>query len=49
MLKHHSPWAVESVGGGVYAWTSPTGKIYIDRPPPQNTVTFIEDHAAPPF
>ncbi|PQZ60048.1 MULTISPECIES: HNH endonuclease signature motif containing protein [unclassified Microbacterium] len=49
MLKHHSPWAVESLGGGVYAWTSPTGKIYIDRPPPQNTVTFTEDHAAPPF
>lgn len=49
MLKHHSPWAVESLGGGVYAWTSPTGKIYVDRPPPQNTVTFTEDHAAPPF
>jgi hypothetical protein len=49
MLKHHSPWAVESLGGGVYAWTSPTGKIYIDRPPPQNTVTFTEDHATPPF
>lgn len=49
MLKHHSPWAVESLGGGIYAWTSPTGKIYIDRPPPQNTVTFTEDHATPPF
>ncbi|MFK3677589.1 DUF222 domain-containing protein [Microbacterium sp. NPDC090218] len=49
MLKHHSPWAVEPLGGGIYAWTSPTGKIYIDRPPPQNTVTFAEDHAVPPF
>lgn len=49
MLKHHSPWAVESLGGGVYAWTSPTGKIYIDRPPPQNTVVFSEDLEVPPF
>jgi len=49
MLKHHSPWAVETQGGGVYAWMSPTGKVYIDRPPPPNTVTFIEDRAIPPF
>ena len=49
MLKHHSPWAVESLAGGVYAWTSPTGKSYIDRPPPQNTVAFAEDFAVPPF
>lgn len=45
VLKHHSPWAVEPLGGGVYAWTSPTGKVYVDRPPPQNTVTFTEDPA----
>ncbi|WP_292761159.1 HNH endonuclease signature motif containing protein [Microbacterium sp. UBA3486] len=49
VLKHHSPWAVEPLGGGIYAWTSPTGKVYIDRPPPQNTVTFAEDHGVPPF
>ncbi|KJL22168.1 hypothetical protein RN51_02048 [Microbacterium oxydans] len=49
MLKHHSPWAVEPLGGGVYAWTSPTGKSYIDRPPPQNTVAFTEDLAVVPF
>ncbi|UWF77433.1 13E12 repeat family protein [Microbacterium neungamense] len=40
ILKHHSPWHVEQLGGGVFAWTSPTGRLYIDRPPPQNTVTF---------
>lgn len=47
MLKHHSPWAVEPLGGGVYAWTSPTGRVYIDQPPPPNTVTFTEDDVAP--
>jgi len=30
--KHHSTWRVEQVGGGVLKWTSPTGRIYIDRP-----------------
>jgi hypothetical protein len=49
MLKHHSPWAVEPLGGGAYAWTSPTGRVYIDRPQPQNTVTFVEDCAPAPF
>ncbi|WP_282845758.1 HNH endonuclease signature motif containing protein [Microbacterium oxydans] len=49
MLKHHSPWVVEPLGGGVYTWTSPTGKSYIDRPPPQNTFAFTEDFAVPPF
>lgn len=49
VLKHHSPWAVEPLGGGLYAWTSPTGKVYIDRPPPQNTVTFTEDPEVAPF
>ncbi|WP_226534117.1 HNH endonuclease signature motif containing protein [Microbacterium paraoxydans] len=43
VLKHHSPWAVEPLGGGVYAWTSPTGRVYVDRPPAPNTVTFMED------
>ena len=49
MLKHHSPWSVKSLGGGEYAWTSPTGKSYIDRPPPQNAVAFTEDLAVVPF
>ena len=43
MLKHHSPWIVEPMGDGVYAWTSPSGKTYIDRAPRQNTVTFVEE------
>lgn len=44
MLKHHSPWTVEPMGDGVYAWTSPSGKTYIDRAPRQNTVTFVEEN-----
>lgn len=47
VLKHHSPWHVEQLGGGVFAWTSPTGRIYIDRPPPPSTVTFTDRE--PPF
>ncbi|MDQ0646016.1 hypothetical protein QFZ53_000212 [Microbacterium natoriense] len=51
VLKHHTPWHVEHLDGGVYSWTSPTGQIYIDRPPPVNTVTFTEapDEPEPPF
>jgi hypothetical protein len=40
VLKHHSPWHVDQRAGGVLEWTSPTGRSYIDKPPPQNTVTF---------
>ncbi|MEZ7755914.1 DUF222 domain-containing protein [Microbacterium paraoxydans] len=43
MLKHHSPWHVEQRPGGVLEWTSPTGRTYIDRPPPPHTVTFAEE------
>jgi len=42
VLKHHSPWHVEQIGGGLLEWTSPTGRVYIDKPPPQNAVTFTE-------
>ncbi|MDF2561350.1 MAG: hypothetical protein K0R99_2796 [Microbacterium sp.] len=49
MLKHHSPWHVEQRAGGVLEWTSPTGRTYIDRPPPQNTVTFTESAVPVPF
>ncbi|MGO4487979.1 DUF222 domain-containing protein [Microbacterium sp. 2RAF4] len=45
MLKHHSPWHVEQRPGGVLEWTSPTGREYIDRPPPQNTVVFTHEPA----
>lgn len=43
MLKHHSPWHVEQRPGGVLEWTSPTGREYIDRSPPQNTVVFTDE------
>ncbi|MGV2903412.1 DUF222 domain-containing protein [Microbacterium sp. AGC62] len=49
VLKHHSPWVVEVLGDGAYAWTSPTGRVYVDREQPQNTVTFVEEHAPAPF
>lgn len=50
MLKHHSPWHVRQQTGGVLEWTSPTGRTYIDEPPPQNTVRFTESTmAAAPF
>ncbi|WP_136055602.1 HNH endonuclease signature motif containing protein [Microbacterium sp. K24] len=42
MLKHHSPWHVRQSPGGVLEWTSPTGRMYIDEPPAQNTVRFAE-------
>ncbi|GAT72805.1 HNH endonuclease [Microbacterium sp. HM58-2] len=48
VLKHHSPWHVEHLQDGLFAWTSPTGKTHIDRPPPPNTVTFTHDQP-PPF
>ncbi|MGB3376324.1 MAG: DUF222 domain-containing protein [Microbacterium sp.] len=46
-LKHHSPWHVEQLGGGLLEWTSPTGRVYIDKPPPQNAVTFAESPPEP--
>jgi hypothetical protein len=49
VLKHHTPWHVEPLTDGLYAWTSPTGQVYIDRPPPPNTVTFTEDDTPAPF
>ncbi|MBP6685176.1 MAG: DUF222 domain-containing protein [Leucobacter sp.] len=32
-LKGNTDWAVEQVAGGVLIWTSPTGRVYTDRPP----------------
>lgn len=52
MLKHHTPWQVERLEGGLFAWTSPTGRVYVDRAHPQNTVTFREssaDDSEPPW
>lgn len=42
ILKHHTPWRVRQLGGGIIEWTSPTGRTYIDKPPPQHTVTFSD-------
>ncbi|MFT4260092.1 DUF222 domain-containing protein [Microbacterium sp.] len=43
-LKHASPWHAQQKPGGVLEWTSPTGRTYIDEPPPQNTVVFTPSH-----
>ena len=47
MLKHHSPWHVAQRKGGVLEWTSPTGRVYIDHPPPPNTVVFTDSEPSP--
>jgi len=39
-LKHASPWHVRHRADGLIEWTSPTGKTYVDTPPPPNTVVF---------
>ena len=46
ILKHNSPWQVRQLDGGVLEWTSPTGRVYTDRPEP--TLRFI-DTEPPPF
>lgn len=33
VLKHHSDWEITQEPGGVIRWTSPTGRVYRDRPP----------------
>lgn len=32
LLKHHSRWQVTQPEPGVFAWTSPTGRIHTARP-----------------
>ncbi|WP_350352559.1 DUF222 domain-containing protein [Microbacterium sp. A8/3-1] len=49
VLKHQTPWHVEPLTDGLYAWTSPTGRTYIDKPPAPHTITFIDDDTPPPF
>lgn len=50
VLKHNSPWHVTQRGGGVLEWTSPSGRTYVDVPPPTNTVRFTDSEPAPaPF
>jgi len=45
-LKHASPWHVSQRAGGVLEWTSPTGRTYVDIPPPPNTVVFASSSDA---
>ena len=33
-VKHATAWRVQQLGQGVLEWTSPTGRRYLDRPPP---------------
>lgn len=40
-LKHNSAWRVRQRPGGILEWTSPTGRVYDDRP--VSTVTFVTD------
>lgn len=46
--KHKSPWKVVQKPGGVLEFTSPTGRVYIDRPVSQ--IAFAtDDESDPPF
>ena len=48
-LKHQTAWTVRRRPGGLLEWTSPTGRVYIDRP--VSTVAFAPDPECdlPPF
>jgi hypothetical protein len=35
VLKHRPRWKVRQLPGGRIEWTTPTGRIYIDEPPPR--------------
>ncbi|WP_307359558.1 HNH endonuclease signature motif containing protein [Microbacterium murale] len=45
VTKHQTPWKVRQLGGGVLEWTSPTGRIYVDRPPGVATYVTLDDVA----
>ncbi|MGV2982258.1 HNH endonuclease signature motif containing protein, partial [Microbacterium sp. AGC85] len=45
VTKHQTPWKVRQLGGGVLEWTSPTGRIYVDRPPGVATYVTFDDVA----
>jgi hypothetical protein len=46
MVKHHTPWTVTQLPGGVLEWTSPLGTTYPDAPQP--TVRFTALDTGPP-
>lgn len=43
VLKHHSAWRVRQRPDGVLEWTSPTGRVFADRP--ARTLVFTADSA----
>jgi ribosomal protein L18 len=46
-LKHETDWTVRQLDDGALEWTSPTGRIHRDEPPPR--VVFVPDGDPPPF
>ncbi|PPF44751.1 hypothetical protein C5B85_08325 [Pseudoclavibacter sp. AY1F1] len=38
IVKHHTAWQVRQLGGGILEWTTPSGKVYIDRPEPYGVI-----------
>ncbi|MBN9185936.1 HNH endonuclease signature motif containing protein [Microbacterium sp.] len=46
-MKHGGEWTVRQLPGGVLEWTSPCGRIVLDRPAP--TVRFVPSGDPPPF
>lgn len=49
VTKHQTPWTVRRHDGGVFEWTSPTGRVYSDPPPRPNSLTSAHDDEPPPF
>lgn len=46
-LKHHTPWHVEHLGGGLLVWTSPGGRTYVDSPPTPVTASVPDETPSP--
>ncbi|WP_434810507.1 DUF222 domain-containing protein [Microbacterium sp. bgisy189] len=46
-MKQFTAWKVRQHGGGILEWTSPLGRVYIDRPPVLG-VHFTPDTSDPP-
>ncbi|WP_433586560.1 DUF222 domain-containing protein [Microbacterium hydrocarbonoxydans] len=49
VTKHQTPWTVEQLDSRTFAWTSPTGRTYLDKPPPAIIGTQTDDDQPPPF
>ncbi|PPF43097.1 hypothetical protein C5B85_14145 [Pseudoclavibacter sp. AY1F1] len=46
IVKHHTAWQVRQLGGGILEWTTPSGKVYIDRPEPYGVIFTPSDELA---